>query len=161
MMFCSKYLPSFLFQREEINIGFIGYYYYTALLFFVYLVIKSRLGMLSLRYKRYTDGELHNNEVENIYNREAKKYEKKHHLTTNYRDTWWRRQSGTDVISFAKRNNLKRVNLLDIATGVGLSVEEMFKMFNLYEVEVTAQAIDYNTEMLNCANDVVYKRMKV
>jgi len=155
------YFPRFLLNDTTINIDLITYWYYRIFLFFIAMVIKARLKVGSLFAMRTEDDNPSNDAVERIYHREAETYENKHHLTTNFRDTWWRRQSGTDVVSYAQRNgNKKTITLLDVATGIGLSIEEMFKVFHEYDIEVEAHAIDYNQKMLDQAQSVIYPRMK-
>jgi ubiquinone/menaquinone biosynthesis C-methylase UbiE len=157
----ASYFPAFLTKPFEVEISTITYWYYRFLLFIIYAIIRFRLRMVSWRdkYKKKSDS-LTNDEVAEIYRREAKTYERKHHLTTNFRDTWWRRQSGTDVISYAKRKEIKTpIKLLDLATGIGLSVEEMFEVFRSFKIKVTASAVDYSEEMLDQAMKIILPRM--
>lgn len=155
-------LPRYLFEVEEIDINWLTYLYYRTLLTLFKLMVKIRLGIINPHYKKYSsDILLTNEEIERIYSREARNYEKKHHLTTNFRDTWWRRQTGLDVISYILLNSKKKkqIQLLDIATGTGLSLEEMFQIFKLFDVKVRAIGIDYNAEMLRKARSITLPRM--
>lgn len=88
-----NYLPSYVFETKEKEINLFYYWYYTLLLVVFKILLKWRLKILGSSYKKYDNDPKHK-EVENIYTREAKDYEYKHHLTTNFRDTWWRRQIG-------------------------------------------------------------------
>jgi len=157
----AEHFPRFLTNDVTTDIYATTYWYYRALLSFIAAIIKLRLRAGNLFASRAEYSNPSNDVVEEIYHREALTYERKHHLTTNFRDTWWRRQSGTDVVSYAWRNgNKKALALLDVATGTGLSIEEMFKVFHKYEITVEAHAIDYNQKMLDEALNVIYPRMK-
>ncbi len=157
-----KHFPSFLLKESEIEISAFLYIYYRFLLSLISIIIRFRLNIGSwFSSHQKLNGDLSNDAVERIYEREARTYERKHHVTTNYRDTWWRRQSATDVISYLNRKKPSQpLKLLDVATGVGLSIEEMFKVFKAFGVSVEAQAIDYNKGMLEQANKITYQRMK-
>ncbi|MBU6427185.1 class I SAM-dependent methyltransferase [Patescibacteria group bacterium] len=155
--------PAYVTFKKQVEIPSPTYWYYRFLLFLIKVIVKIRLGIIGQSYKKYRSPKhLNNDEVEKVYNREADSYERKHHLTTNFRDTWWRRQSGLDVISFVQEKSRmgEEVNLLDIATGVGLSIEEMLRVFRQYSVRLNITAIDYNKEMLRVANDIVLARIR-
>lgn len=157
-----KIFPYFVVEEKDFYINRFVYYYYIILFFLIKLIIRIRLKMIGTSYKRHKESLLDNEEVEKIYKREAENYENKHHLTTNFRDTWWRRQTGTDILSFvASNNSIRKVKLLDIATGVGLSIEEMFKIFKEFNLEVEAVALDYNEHMLEQAKKITLPRMKL
>lgn len=156
-----KIFPAFIVEEKIFYINQLTYYYYRTLFFLIKLIIRIRLRIIGTRYKKYKEFLLDNEEVEKIYKREAQNYENKHHLTTNFRDIWWRRQTGTDILSFVAFNNsVKKVKLLDIATGVGLSIEEMFKIFKEFNLKVEAIALDYNEHMLEQAKKITFPRMK-
>ena len=95
----NDYLPPYVFVSDEIEINWFYYRYYILLLAVFKILLKWRLKILGSFYKKYDNDPKHK-EVENIYTREAKNYEYKHHLTTNFRDTWWRRQIGLEIIMF-------------------------------------------------------------
>lgn len=159
----SEYLPSYVFDTYEYTLNFFTYYYYRSLFFIIKFIIKLRLRVLNPTYKNYIkDEHLSNEEVARIYRREAYFYEKKHHLTTNFRDTWWRRQVALDIIDYIRINkkHAQRITVLDVATGTGLSVEEMLKIFKLYDVTVSITGMDYNEKMLEVAHAIVLPRIK-
>ena len=158
-----RYVPAYAFRKTHLEYGFFYQCYWGIICKLISLTAKTRLMALGARYKKYSaDSELDNGEIERIYLREAGTYEKKHHLTTNFRDRWWRRQAGMDVISYAMKAQKKNVPvvLLDIAAGVGASIQEMFEMFKLFDVDVVATALDYNESMLMQARSVTLPRMK-
>ena len=127
----SDYFPDYVFDSESTKISKIYYFYYKFILNVFKIILKWRLKILGSSYRKYKNDPLHK-DVENIYTREAEKYEHKHHLTTNFRDTWWRRQIGLEIINYIYVNNKQqeKIKILDIGTGIGLSLEEIFKIFN-------------------------------
>lgn len=158
-----KYIPRYTVDSMSIEINRFIYLYYRALLALFKFIIRLRLGVLNHRYRNYSsDASLTNEEIERIYTREAQTYEYKHHLTTNFRDTWWRRQVGLEIIDYARKNRkeTERMMVLDVATGVGLSIEEMFHIFKLFDLDVDAIALDYNEKMLQHAREITLLRMK-
>lgn len=160
----SEYLPSYVFETHEYILHRFMHYYYLSLIFIVKFIVRLLMRMVTSLYKRYaSEQHLDNEEVEYIYKREARFYEKKHHLTTNFRDTWWRRQVALDVIGYIRVNEkyAEPVSIMDLATGIGLSVEEMLKIFKLYNnVSVKITGVDYNEEMLTVARTVILPRMR-
>lgn len=156
-------LPRCLFEPTGCKVNPVVYWYYRILLGLFKYVIKFRLGIVSRDYKKYSDDHLlTKEEVERIYAREAKTYEYKHHLTTNYRDTWWRRQSGLDIVSYinSEKKQSETIRILDIATGIGLSLEEMFRVFKVFNLRISAVGIDFSPEMLREARLITLLRMK-
>ncbi|MEK7567965.1 MAG: class I SAM-dependent methyltransferase [Patescibacteria group bacterium] len=153
-----KNLPPFLNEPQITEIGIFDYSYYKILLSLFKFFILFRLKIIGTSYKDYDENLIDNDEVEKIYGREAKSYEQKHHITTNYRDTWWRRQVGIDIVSHAIHSK-EPLKILDVATGVGLSVEEILKMMKLFNKKGVISAIDYSQEMLNVAKSVTVPRL--
>lgn len=158
----SDYFPNYIFNSESIKINRIYYFYYKFILNIFKIFLKLRLKIIGSSYKKYKNDPLHK-DVENIYTREAKNYEYKHHLTTNFRDTWWRRQVGLEIINYIYINNKKqeKIKIFDIGTGVGLSLEEMFKMFKMFNVKVSAVGLDYNQKMLDQAEKITLPRITI
>jgi len=151
--------PEYVFEREKIQISLLRYLYYNFLLYTIKILLKIRFKMW-WGYKKYKNNPQHN-EVEKIYFREAKAYERKHHLTTNFRDTWWRRQIGLEIINYIHTDEKlqEKIKILDICAGSGLSLEEMFSMFKLFNVKIDAIGLDYNKEMLKQAQKITLPRM--
>jgi SAM-dependent methyltransferase len=97
----------------------------------------------------------------NHYNKISIEYEKRHSRITNGRDLWWRRQT-----AFAAAAHLRLVSdtsykpvLVDLCTGTGLGLEEMFKVFALEGLSVAAYGIDFSAEMLRIAKERTLLRM--
>lgn len=157
----SSIFPSYVYEEYSLRISDICYFYYKFLLRVIRFLFKLRLKVFGSHYKKYSGVPTHD-EVEQIYTREARTYETKHHLTTNFRDTWWRRQVGLEIINHIKTDKKegKMITLLDVCTGIGLSLEEMFKIFELFNVKVNAVGLDYSDKMLTEAKNVIYKRME-
>lgn len=156
----SDYFPEYIFENEFVKINVIYFFYYKVLLSVFKFFLKWRLKILGSSYKKNKDIFTHE-DVEYIYTREARNYEYKHHLTTNFRDTWWRRQIGLEIINYIFTNNKKeeKIKILDIGTGAGLSLEEMFKIFKLFNFKVSAVGLDYNKKMLEQAKQITLPRM--
>lgn len=154
-----EFLPPYTLESLSLSIGKIQYGIYKILVLIIKFFIKLRLRAIG--NKTFTQV-LSQNEVEHVYTREANTYEWKHHATTNFRDIWWRRLLAFDVLSYLKRNQLsqRKIALLDIGTGIGLSLEEMFKVFRNFNIKVFAYGLDFNQQMLVEANNVVLPRMK-
>lgn len=101
-------------------------------------------------------------EINKHYTQIAESYEKRHHKITNNRDIEWRRQVGFLAASVLKQANDKGAmpKMLDICTGIGLSIEEVFKVFKQNGIKVKAYGLDCNRQMLNYANEETLPRMR-
>lgn len=155
------YFPSHVFNDEEIEIDELHYLYYKFILKIFVLLLRLRLKILGPSYRDYKSDPSHR-EVEEIYTREAEDYEYKHHLTTNFRDTWWRRQIGLEVANYIRAKSIgskEIISILDIGTGTGLSLEEMFRVFKLFDMRVRASGLDFNQKMLRQAEKKTVARM--
>lgn len=153
------FLPSYTLELVDIPIGKLTYVWYKILINIIKLFVKVRLRAIG--YRTFTSS-FSQEEAEHVYTREAKDYEWKHHVTTNFRDTWWRRSLAFDVLNYIRKNQLfqGKITLLDIGTGIGLSLEEMFKIFKHFNVNVFAYGLDFNQAMLQEARRVVLPRMR-
>lgn len=150
-------LPEYVFKKEIIGVGGLTGRFYRFLLKITKIFIKSRLKVFGSSYRKYKATPDHK-EVEKIYHREAENYELKHHKTTNFRDTWWRRATALDLINFNKTKS--RLEILDICTGIGLSAEEILRFFEYFGGSIKITGIDYNQSMLDQANKVILRRME-
>ena len=157
----SKYnfLPSYIFQNITLNVGAFNYFVVRLFLGILKILVKIRLQAITIashaQYKRFLPQEV----VDNVYTREAENYEWKHHRTTNFRDTWWRRIAAFYILNLARERSLNKIKILDLGTGIGLSLEEAFKIFKDTSLEVEAVGLDYNTSMLEQATKVTLPRM--
>lgn len=150
-------LSPYVFEKETRKISAI-FVLYKFFLMIIKLIVKMRLNIMGSSYRHYHDSP-HHEEVERIYMREAATYEFKHHKTTNFRDTGWRRTVAFDAMHWGKHND-GLINLLDIGTGVGLSIEEILRVYKLFQQRIKAVGIDYNQKMLEQAEKVTSKRMR-
>ncbi len=150
-------VPKYALLSESFEISYIYYLYYRFLLILITIAARIRLGYWGDKFSSDPD----NGKVEEIYHREAATYERKHHLTTNHRDTWWRRHVGMDLVTqwHNTYSSPRRLKLLDLATGIGLSVEEIVRVCRLSGVACDITALDYNEKMLVEARTSVLPRL--
>src|SRR3989344_1574683 len=154
-----RLIPAYATGDESFEISRLRYLYYKFLLSCIRFIVRIRLGYFGPKHSI----DPMNDEVEKIYHREAMTYERKHHLTTNFRDTWWRRHLGMDVVTHWMRvnqNGIDSVKILDLATGVGLSVEEMARVCSASGTNFDITALDYNQKMLDEGNRHILLRMR-
>lgn len=85
-----------------------------------------------------------------LYSVEAKNYDLKHHLTTAYFDTKLRKRASDDVLNHVKNSSQSSFKILDIATGTGLTLEEINKKLAKFneQKEVEFFGIDFTEAML-------------
>ncbi len=97
------------------------------------------------------------------YSELASDYEQKHTRATNGRDLWWRREVAYHCVSFLKERFRVKPSplplLVDLCTGTGLSLEEMFRVFDLECVHVKAIGMDINEAMLRQARNETLARI--
>lgn len=108
---------------------------------------------VALRPRSGEVGDLKPEEVDSVYLREAGTYYWKHHFTTRGQDTWWRRRAGFLISLASRRLEGAVVKVLDICTGVGLTVSEATRVISMSEgIRAEITGIDYNEAMLAGAN---------
>src|SRR3989344_581286 len=155
----NHFIPAYALKDETFELSSLRYKYYKFLLLCIRIIARVRLQYFGPKH----DVDPANNLVEKIYHREAQTYERKHHRTTNFRDTWWRRQLGMDVVSHwmsDRDSGTIPIKLLDLATGVGLSAEEMLRVCLASEVSCDVTALDYNQKMLDEGIQYTLPRMR-
>jgi ubiquinone/menaquinone biosynthesis C-methylase UbiE len=108
---------------------------------FIWLFLSPRRGSV---------GNLTPDEVMSVYDREARRYDAKHHFTTRGQDTVWRREAAWCVLNSA-RNHLDRIRVLDLCTGTGLTVVEIVSVLALWNLSAEITGVDLNEEMLAIA----------
>ncbi len=111
---------------------------------------------LALRPRKGQVGDLAQEEVDEVYSREARTYDWKHHMTTARQDTIWRRAVGWTLTTMLKsRTAGDTFRMLDLCTGTGRTVEEVDHVLGACyarigdlpcAIEVTG--LDYNEAML-------------
>lgn len=160
--FASKDIPDYVFRacRTEPNnlldIFLIGFYK---------LMMRIIIRLLTFNWERMpsTAPDAHTSQqTANHYGKIAYAYDERHHRITNRPDLWWRRQT-----AFAAAVHLRRIAkpsykpiLLDMCTGTGLCLEEMFKVFALERLTVKAYGLDFSDAMLKIAKERTLLRMK-
>jgi ubiquinone/menaquinone biosynthesis C-methylase UbiE len=155
-----RILPSYVWDENILYADYLQYYGARFLLSIFKIFIRIRLHAISIESHKKQDLYLTQKVVDMIYTREAHNYEQKHHRTTHHRDTWWRRLAGFHIVSIARKKKLQSIRLLDIGTGIGLSLEEMFRIFKEFDVAVQAIGLDYNQAMLQQAIHIILPRME-
>lgn len=157
----SAFLPLHLFEETEIKSSYFQYFFVNFFLGLLKVLIRVRLRVMSVASHAHYGKGLPQSVIDVIYSREARDYEWKHHRTTNFRDTWWRRLVAFQIVSLAAEKSLKKVKILDIGTGIGLSIEEMFRIFKDFDLAVEAVGLDYNESMLKEARKIILPRMEM
>jgi len=118
------------------------------------LIIQWCLRMavnLSLR-PRNSAGSLNQSEIDEVYTKEARTYNRKHHITTHGMDLVWRRTAGW-FASAIGRNSRGRLKILDICTGTGLTVKEIYDILQDWGIDAEIIGLDYNERMLAVARN--------
>lgn len=156
----SSFPPPYIFEEFVIETSRFQYLLVKIFLWFLELFIKIRLRALNIISHAHHGKFLPQEVVDQIYTREAASYEWKHHHTTNFRDTWWRRAAAFHIVGLAVEKGFRKIKLLDIGTGTGLSLKEMFSIFKDFNFEVEAVGLDYNSAMLEAARTQTLEQMK-
>jgi len=141
------YFPKYLMKDSNVPpCGMIKYFWLNLI-----QGILIAISGLILRPRSGKVGNLSIKEVEKVYDREARTYDRKHHLTTRGMDTVWRRWAAWGVASLAKKN-LGFCRVLDLCTGTGLTLDELEKVADFFDLEIDAIGLDYNKKMLEMAS---------
>ena len=138
-------LPEFLFKPDEINCGPWWWWWLNFAQLFLHLPFNW-----VLRPRDVQLGQLDPEEVKHVYDREAKWYDWKHHLTTFWNDSAWRRRAAQFIVDLTS-NFAGRFTVLDICSGTGLTAKEIAKgtaMAGQKQCQVAITGIDFNQEML-------------
>ena len=141
------YFPSYILNSTEFPSSFLRLAIYR----FAQSIIAPLVGAF-LRPRRGKVGNLDVSEVESVYHREAESYDAKHHLTTHGLDTVWRRWSGYAAVTLGRVQS-KRLKVLDLCTGTGLTVKEMARLLAQWSIEADIIGLDYNEKMLAIARN--------
>lgn len=141
-----RYFPAYLSQPVSFRCSSIRYVWHIVVQWFIQLGIK-----LVLRPRRSASGVLDPHEVDEVYNREAVTYDRKHHLTTRGKDTVWRRYVGWQAATLGLAR-AQPLAILDLCTGTGLTVIEMANILCAHSVSATIIGLDRNQAMLGRAH---------
>lgn len=95
-------------------------------------------------------GDLGPDEVDEVYDREARSYDGKHHITTRGQDLIWRRHAASCVVNYIVQNGMSG-KVLDMCTGTGLTTKEIDKAIGAWSLEAKVVSLDYNQTMLRVA----------
>lgn len=158
-----KLFPSYIVQEYEIRAGPIKHFYYGLLLFLLRVILIIYFKAYHKGYRKLKNKkELTNKDVEGVYTREAKTYEHKHHFISGYRDTWWRRQVGLDIVDHCQKQKQlsEELKVLDVATGIGLSLEEILKISKLFNIGICVTGLDFNQAMLSQGKKTILSRIQ-
>lgn len=112
---------------------------------------------ICLRPRKGPVGELSPDEVEQVYNREASSYDRKHHATTYGMDTTWRRAAGFHILSLCRSRSPEAVHVLDLCTGTGLVLKEIMPILSHWAAQCRIIGLDYNERMLSIARSRQYE----
>lgn len=140
-----NYFPEYITSNKEVRCGYLKYGWFKCiewvLRFFVFVFLTPRISKV---------GNLNREEVEKVYNREAKTYNLKHGLTTCGQDAVYRRAAGYVVLNFLQKKNKDAV-VLDLCTGTGLAIKETIKVLSLWAKKIKIIGLDFNDKMLYVA----------
>ena len=134
-------------------------------------IIRSALAILSVYFRirmgAWGSGKNKRGQKADTYSRYeelAAGYEQNHTRTMNGRDLWWRREVAYHAAFFLKQRFRAKPSemplLVDLCTGTGLSLEEMFRVFDLERVHVKAIGVDINEAMLQRAKNETLVRIQ-
>lgn len=139
--FARKYFPTFLFKELTFEVApakrFFFWLFQQPVRAFIWVALRPRLEKPGL---------LGPEEVDRVYTRQARRYDRAHHFTTRGQDTAWRRWVGWQVVSRGTR-----VRVLDLCTGTGLTIFEMLSVAKETGVRIEVIGVDYNEAMLKVA----------
>lgn len=140
-----RHFPSYLSEPASFCCSSIWYCCHCFLQWLIQLGIR-----LVLRPRKESGDTLNPQEVDDVYDREAATYDRKHHLTTRGQDTMWRRFAGWQVAAMTTTNR-NPLTILDLCTGTGLTVEEMAGILSCHSITATIVGLDRNDAMLSRA----------
>lgn len=141
-----RYFPHHLQVDVNFKSGFLKFKFMEFVLFLLATGVKN-----FLLPRKELPGHLDIEEVDRVYDREARLYDWKHHLTTRGMDTVWRRHAGYAVATYCQNNNPEQVKVLDICTGTGLTIWEIAKILADRNISACLTGLDYNKNMLTVA----------
>jgi len=138
----NHYLPKYISNPVPLSYGWCRWFWFNLIRLFIAGSI-----WVFLRPRLKSTGKLDQSEVDSVYNKEAKTYNKKHHLTTRGIDLVWRRATAWFAVILG-RNRPGQLTILDLCTGTGLVPESMVTIFSEWNIRATIFGLDYNSKML-------------
>lgn len=142
----SRYFPRYILNPTKLYYGWLKRLGLLMVQWFLRTIVKVVLRPRNLA------GSLEQSEVDVVYTREAKTYNKKHHLTTRGMDLVWRRSAGW-FVSALGRNRQGHLKVLDLCTGTGLTVKEIHAILQEWGIDAELTGLDYNEHMLAVARN--------
>lgn len=143
------YFPEYILHPISLTYGIIKY----CLFKIIQLILRFGIRVFLLP-RRGKVGKLDSAEVEAVYNREAKTYNRKHHWTTFGMDISWRRKMAFFAVEIVRKRK-EPIYILDLCTGTGLTIKEIVKLLSLWKRQADIIGLDYNSQMLAIAEDSV------
>jgi ubiquinone/menaquinone biosynthesis C-methylase UbiE len=141
-----KYFPEYILNPTTLYYRWLKRIVLLMLRWFLTIMVKLFLS------PRPLSGSLDQSEIDEVYTREARTYNRKHHLTTYGMDLVWRRAAGW-FVSLVGRNKQSLIKILDICTGTGLTVKELCDILQEWNIDADVVGLDYNERMLAVAKD--------
>lgn len=141
-----KYFPKYILSPTKLYYGWFKRIGLLAIQWFLRVIVSLLLRPRNL------SGSLDQSEIDEVYTREAKTYNRKHHLTTRGMDLVWRRTAGW-FVSVVGRSKQCHIKILDICTGTGLTVKEICAILQDWEIDAEIIGLDYNQRMLSVAKN--------
>lgn len=143
------FIPEYVLRNDVINQSMLSDVWQR----FIICIFKFA-AWIFLRPRKGKVGNLDMEEVGKVYNREAQQYNIKHHLTTRGMDLIWRRFASLFVVNYAIEKK-RKVSVLDLCTGTGLTIKEIMHLFDLIGMKADIVGLDYNNEMLRKAEEEI------
>jgi ubiquinone/menaquinone biosynthesis C-methylase UbiE len=138
--------PNYLFSQRKSS-----YTLLSKLGFFFFKPALSWVIKTVLRPRKEKPGSLNQAEVERVYQKEAKTYDLKHHMTTRGMDLFWRRWAGQVLVNYVNNIQSEDIKVIDLCTGTGLTSVEIVKVCQEWNCQYSLYGVDYCTEMLKIA----------
>lgn len=104
---------------------------------------------LLLRPPKDAQGGMDAEEVRRRYDDVSSKYDWLHGLTTRWADYVWRNFLAQSVVNFARAAIPRRISVLDLCCGTGLSLERMAIALYHGGLQASLQGLDYSPGMLD------------
>ncbi len=143
-----QYFPDYLYDSTNLECGRLKYYVLYLAQFFLNLGVR-----VFLRPRKGEVGDLSREEVHKVYDREARTYDSKHHLTTHGADAIWRRIAAWTVMSVWRQRlgsdrRDDKFEVLDLCTGTGLTMKEIIGQLVEWQIKAEVTGFDFNQKML-------------
>ncbi len=139
-----KHLPEYILSPLSVHYGPVKGFF-----LFVLRTFLSLLVVVFLR-PRSRAGELDQKDVDKVYDKRAKHYDRDHHITTRGMDLSFRKMAAW-LAAILARNRNGSVKILDLCTGTGEIPRHTKCISELLHVTVDVTGLDYNEHMLAIA----------